>query len=231
MSKIVQFTLTALTLATSIAISVPAQAADFDFSGTFEQDNDVLLFGFDVDVDSTVTIFSSSWVNGGFDPILTLFDNDGNFINYQDDGAFTGSTPSNGVNYDHDVWDIYFTSFLPAGSYQASLTQFDNIPLGFSLSDGFLYDGAGNENFTAGFGCSQGSFCGVADIDDPRTNAWELHVLNVAQANVVEPPASVPEPTSLLGLLAMGVLGAGSRLRRSLLSNLQSTKKLEFPWL
>jgi hypothetical protein len=216
MSKTVQFTLTALTLAASIAISVPARAADFDFSGTFEQDNDVLRFDFDIDADSTVTIFSSSWVNGGFDPVLTLFDNAGNFVDYQDDGVFTGSTSSNGVNYDHDVWDIYFTSFLPAGSYQASLTQFDNISLGFSLSDGFLYDGAGNENFTAAFGCSQGSFCGVANIDDPRTNVWELHVLNVAQANVVELPTSVPEPASLLGLLAVSVLGAGSRLRRSL---------------
>lgn len=231
MSKTVQFTLTALTLAASIAVSVPARATDFDFSGTFEQDNDVLLFDFDIDAGSTVTIFSSSWVNGGFDPVLTLFDSAGNFIDYQDDGAFTGSTLSNGVNYNHDVWDIYFTSFLPAGSYQASLTQFNNIPLGFSLSDGFLYDGAGNENFTAAFGCSQGSFCGAASIDDPRTNAWELHVLNVTQANVVEPPTSVPEPTSLLGLIAMGVLGAGSMLKRSLLSNLQSIKKLEFPWL
>lgn len=214
MSKIVQSTLTALTLAASIAISVPAQATDFDFSGTFEQDNDVLLFDFDIDADSTVTIFSSSWVNGGFDPIFTLFDSAGNFINYQDDGAFTGSTRSNGVNYNHDVWDIYFTSFLPAGSYQASLTQFDNIPLGFSLSDGFLYDGADYENFTAAFGCSQGSFCGVESTDDSRTNAWEFHFLNVAQANVAEPPTSVPEPASLLGLLTIGVLGSGDRLRR-----------------
>ncbi|WP_199318395.1 DVUA0089 family protein [Leptolyngbya sp. FACHB-541] len=204
----------ALTLVASVAVSVPAQAADFDFNGTFENDNDVLLFDFEVDVDSTVTVFSSSWVNGGFDPILSLFDGTGNLVNYQDDGFFTGSTPSNGVDYDYGVWDVYFTSFLPAGSYQASLTQFANRPSGPSLPDGFLYDGASNENFTAAFGCSQGSFCGIDSTDDSRTNAWELHFLNVAQANEVEPAASVPEPASLLGLLAISVLGGSSTLRR-----------------
>jgi hypothetical protein len=214
MSKIVQSTVAALTLAASIAISMPAQAADFDFSGTFEQDNDVLLFDFDLDADSTVTIFSSSWVNGGFEPILTLFDSAGNLIDYQDGGLFTGSTQSNGVNYNYGDWDIYFTSFLPAGSYQASLTQFYNYSLGFSLADGFLYDGAGNENFTAELGCSQGSFCGSSDLDDSRTNAWELHFLDVAQASVTELPTSVPEPASLLGLLTISVLGASSTLRR-----------------
>jgi len=204
----------ALTLAASVAVSAPAQAADFDFSGTFENDNDKLEFGFEVDADSEVTIFSSSWVDGGFDPILSLFDSAGNLIADQDDGDNIGSTVSNGVSYDHGVWDTYFTQFLTSGSYKVVITQYDNFVNGLNLADGFRYDGTGNENFTAAFGCSQGSFCGVDSLDDSRTNAWEFHVLNVAQAGVVEPPASVPEPASMVGLLTMGALGIGSMLKR-----------------
>ena len=37
------------------------QAADFDFSGTFTYDNDVVLLDFTVGAGSTITIFSSSW--------------------------------------------------------------------------------------------------------------------------------------------------------------------------
>jgi hypothetical protein len=216
----------ALTLAASVAVSTPAQAADFDFSGTFENDNDVLLFDFEVDVDSTVTVFSSSWVNGGFDPILSLFDSAGNLIQQQDDGLNIGSTSSNGVSYNHGLWDTYFSSFLTPGSYRVGITQYDNFANGPTLADGFTYDGDGNENFTANFGCSQASFCGFpsqeSETGDPnfnRTNAWEFHVLNVAQAGVVEPPVepptSVPEPASILGLLTIGALGISARLKRN----------------
>jgi hypothetical protein len=213
MHKLIQSSLAgALALTASVAVSVPAQAADFDFSGTFENDNDVLLFNFTLDTDSSITLFSSSWANGGFDPILSLFDSAGNLIDQQDDGGYAGSTFSNGVSYDHGTWDFYYTPFLASDSYLASITQFSNFTNGYTLSDGFFYDGAGNENFTGVFGCSQGQFCGVGG--DDRTNVWELHVLDVKQASIVNQPASVPEPASALGLLAMGALSAGSLLKR-----------------
>jgi len=53
--------------------NVSAIPSDFDFSGTFTNDNDIVLLDFSVDSTSTVTIFSSSWLAGdnglGFDPI------------------------------------------------------------------------------------------------------------------------------------------------------------------
>jgi hypothetical protein len=209
-----------LALVASSTLIAPAQAIDFDFSGTFEQDNDVLLFSFTTDADTTATVFSSSWVDGGFDPILTLWDSAGNLLQQQDDGLNIGSTLSNGVSYDHGLWDTYFNQFLTAGSYLVSITQYNNFATGTNLSAGFAFDGVGNESFTSEFGCSQGSFCGAtgqADMTgDPnfnRTNAWEFHVLNVAQAEIVDPPpsTSVPEPMSLLSLL---VLGGGLALLR-----------------
>lgn len=212
----------ALALTASVVAVSPAQAVDFDFNGTFAQDNNVLLFDFTTDSDSTVTIFSSSWVEGGFDPILSLFDSTGNLIQFQDDGATIGSTASNGVSYNHGIWDTYFTQLLTAGTYTVAITQFNNFAVGPDLSHGFERDGVGNDNFTAAFGCSQGAFCGASSqldaTGDPnfnRTNAWRFHILNVAQADVVNPPAeSVPEPASVLGLAMFGALGAGSMLKR-----------------
>ncbi|WP_369600392.1 DVUA0089 family protein [Hahella sp. SMD15-11] len=136
-------TLCAATLAASMqANAVPM---DFDFSGTFTKDNDVVLLNFTVNTASSVTIFSSSWDDGGFDPILAIWDSAGNRIEQQDDGGLTGSTVSNGVSYDYGVWDSYFTIALDAGTYTASIAQYSNFANGTHLSDGFRYDS--NPNF------------------------------------------------------------------------------------
>ena len=62
-----------------------ANAADFDFAGTIQNRNDVLLFNFTTTAPtSTVTLFTSSWIDGqnGFDPIVGLWDSAGNSIVY-----------------------------------------------------------------------------------------------------------------------------------------------------
>lgn len=210
------FGLVAGSLTAIVLSSQVARAADFDFSGTFDADNDVLMFDFTVDLDSSVTVFSSSWDDGGLDPILSIWDTAGNLIQEQDDGENIGSTSSNGVFYDHGVWDSYYTEFLTAGDYTAVVTQFDNFANGTSLSDGFSYDGPGNENFTATLGsCSNGQFCGVFSFDDNRTNEWVFHLTNVGSATVIgDDPESVPEPASLLGLAAIGAVVTGSALKK-----------------
>ena len=83
----------------ALAIATPgASALEFDFSGTFQNDNDVQFFSFSISATTTVTAFSSSWLSGdsglGFDPILALWDSSGNLIEQQDDGSFDGSTLS-----------------------------------------------------------------------------------------------------------------------------------------
>lgn len=190
-----------------------ASAIDFDFSGQFAQDNDVALLNFTVGVDSTITIFSSSWIEGGsglgFDPILAIWDSNGNLIAEQDDGGNVGSTVSNGVSYDHGIWDSYYTQFLTAGSYTASIAQFNNFAVGSNLGDGFVHDN--DPAFTQNFG-PETYFNGVSGSNDARTGDWEFHILNAESASIV----SAPDSGMTAALLSLGLLSIGFVRRRTL---------------
>ncbi|WP_058555422.1 DVUA0089 family protein [Thiohalocapsa sp. ML1] len=164
-------------------------AADFDFSGTFTTDDQVELINFTVGSASRVTIFTSSWgtdnaddgyvPNGGFDPLLGVWDSDGTLVDFQDAGLNVGVTQSNGVGYSHGLYDVYLTVDLTAGDYVASLTQYSNFPLSDQLADGFVEAGNPNFTFDLGFG-GKPMFNGVwVPGLDPRTGAWVLHIINV----------------------------------------------------
>ncbi len=206
----------------SFIVTGSAYGLDFDFSGTFSQDNDVALLNFNVGADSTITIFSSSWgdstgdpngykVGGGFDPILAIWDSNGDLISEQDDGVNVGYTESNGVSYFHGIWDSYYEIDLTAGQYTASIAQYDNFAAGSTLSAGFTYDNDPHFTFTLGYG-PQPDFNGVWDDADWRTGNWEFHILNVDDAHDVNP---VPEPATLV-LFGIGLVGiAGAGIKRS----------------
>jgi hypothetical protein len=187
-----------------------ANATNFSFTGDFQYDNDVQLFTFVVGTESVVSLRSWSYAGGvnaagqtiaqgGFDPILALFDASGNKIGEQDDA---GCSLVAGDSVTGACYDTFFTTTLAAGTYTASVQQYNNFALG-SLAAGFSYDGVQAQNFRNGF---------VDATGDKRTNLWAFDVLNVSSA-ALPPTNDVPEPASL-GLIGLGMLGVAAARRR-----------------
>lgn len=177
--------------------AMSAQAYDYDYSGHMQYHNDVLQFNFSVSTSGTRTFFSSSWDDGGFDPMLGLWSSTGNLINFQDDGDQEGTEYSNGVGYDYGEWDSYYAVALAAGDYILTLSTYNNFSAGTSLSDGFNLD---NETPIL-----------IGDWNQPpsangyRTDYYEFHILNVDSA-VGPGPSTVPEPSAFI-LLGAGLCG------------------------
>jgi hypothetical protein len=198
-----------VTSAGLLTLANPANAADFSFKGSFNSDDDVQLFNFTVDSTSEVTLKTLSYAggtqadgtivsDGGFDPILSLFDSSGDLIDRNDDGNFdeVPADPTTGQYY-----DTFLQSLLDPGTYTVAVSQYNNFPVGSNLSQGFIRQG--QPNFTSDYGCSTGRFC---DINrNSRTNSWAFDILNVDRAST--PPTIIPEPATVLGTLAFGILG------------------------
>lgn len=187
-----------------LVVGTAAHATDFDFSGNFDVDNDVLWVEVTVAVPGNVTLFTSSWVQGGFDPVLSVWGADWGLLEFQDDGFYAGSTLSNDVSFDHGPLDAHLDVLLASGDYTVSLTQANNYPVRPNVSDGFTHDG--DPDFTRDWGTQAYFNGGWEPLPDPRNSNWELHILNVASARVV------PEPSTWL-LLGIGGLVV-ARLRR-----------------
>jgi hypothetical protein len=145
--------------ALAIAVfAVPGAWADnFSFTGSLTGDNDVQLFTFSVGSTSTVTLETLSYAGGvnsagqtipegGFDPILALFDSTGALINQNDDGG--ANVPADSVTGEH--YDTYLQDTLGPGTYTVGVMEYPNFAIGPNLSDGFQvtdpnYTGSYNE--------------------------------------------------------------------------------------
>lgn len=198
----------AIGLAIGFASAAAAAPIDLTFSGLFQKDNDIAKFTFSLTSSRSVTMFSSSWASGGFDPALFLFDSAGEVLARGDDGYRTGAQIVNGQSYGYGLWDSYLAADLAAGTYTVAIAQATNSLNGTNIAAGFVFDG--NPDFTYEFGyggATQPYFNGLWSSRDPRNGHWTVHVLNIADAD------NVPEPAAL-AVLGAGLIGLGIARRR-----------------
>ncbi len=195
-------------------LAITDKAMALSFTGTFINDDDVQLFTFTITDPSEVTLRTMSYAGGtladgtvipagGFDPVLSLFNSAGMFLDFDDDDddgvCSLPADPNNG-----SAFDACLVALLAPDTYTVALIQFDNFANGPTLADGFF--NSGDPFFTANFGCPRGQFCDVDGND--RTPDWALDITTVTQ--------DVPEPGTwlLLGTGLTMLLGCGWRRRR-----------------
>jgi hypothetical protein len=181
-------------------------------------DDDVVLIPFMVISPGTVTMQTTSFASGlvGFQPVLTLFDGGGNLL-FQDatGGTAPGSCGARSIDaVSGACGDAYIQATLGPDSYTLALTQWDNIPNGPTLADGFPRVGEGNFTGPSFLG-SAGSF--ILSDGSQRNSAYAL---SIDGDGVQSAPSGVPEPATF-GVLAFGLLGiAAAGARRRLVARL-----------
>jgi hypothetical protein len=183
-----------------LALPSIARATTTSYTGTFSSDDQLQTFDFTVGSSGPVVLRTYSYAggmdpsgaliaSGGFDPVLTLYSNDGSFLVTDDDG------PCGLVNTDPSTlncFDAYISTSLDAGSYILALTEADNLPIG-DLSDGFTQTGNGDFTCPEFLGIP-GAFCDASPAQ--RGNAYAVDI------TVPGSVAPAPEPPSLLLLLS-----------------------------
>jgi hypothetical protein len=206
-----------------------ATASNFSFTGTFTADDQLELFMFTAPTATTLVqtwgyaggtnAASMSIPEGGFDPVLSVFDATGGLTSSSPlvavndtGGPDCNYNPAPCVEEDSvtgNAWDALITlsTLTPGDTYVLVLTEADNEPSGATFGDGFTEEG--NGNFTASeFGCGGTQFCDATP--DQRTGNWAVDILGVGTASDITP---VPEPGSIL-LLAGGLAGMALLRRR-----------------
>lgn len=163
-------------------------------TGTLPNQGTALLENFTLSSITDLSITTTSYATGGFEPNVLLFNSAGNFVTAGN--AFGAPDPGTGI-----VGDMKLTaSSLTAGTYTLAVTDF---LLNQSLTATNLSDG-----FTANYGS------GTTFVDsngNPRTGNYAV-TISTGTASTVPEPATLWLAAPFLGVL---VLGAGrNRFRR-----------------
>jgi len=197
-----------------------ASASSFSYTGSFVTDDQIQAFLFSLSGPSTVAAITFSYAGGtnqagsgipqgGFDPVLAIFDSGGILKAISDNGT-CGQVNTDSVT--GACFDSFISQSLAAGNYTLVLSQSDNSPVDGNLSDG--YTRTGQTDFTSSFGCSNGEFC---DINaDNRTPNWAVDIDNVTSSSLPGDGGggAAPEPATFL-LLGGGFAGILMLRRRS----------------
>ncbi len=172
---------------TALALSLPfasrGHAATTNYSGNFAGDNTVVTIGFSTTITQQYTFSTTSFANGGFVPVLTLF-------------SATGGNPL--AFGETDMGDVSFTQSLGAGSYLLALTEDPNV-FTTTYAAGPLFS---SPTVTGDIcGVSGGKFLNVFDGCSQRTSSYAV-TINSAGSTAVTPEPS----TWLLVMPAVALL-------------------------
>lgn len=193
----------------ALAFAQAAHAAPVDYSGSFTADDERFVLAFHLDADTTLSAVTTSYAQGGFAPILTLFGGAGGVQQAVGSTGICGAGSGAQDPASRACWDAVFSTELGAGDYTLVLTQDGNYALGDSLADGFQQDGWTHYTSAFAFGMETDALCVNADASQ-RSCDWALSVDGLADP--APPSGDVPEPGSLaLAGIALLALRAARR--------------------
>ena len=188
------------------------------FSGAFTHDDDQFRVLFTILNSGNVSVQTWSYAGGtdalgnvvsegGFAPVVSLFDADGNLLLFDQGGIAPNACGPRNTETNGLCLDGYMSELLNAGEYQLILTQQDNLPNGPTLLDGFIRDGQGD--FTGP------SFLGIpGSFIDPALNQRSANFYLTIDS--VDSASPTPEPsTAILFIAGAFVTTAGMRRLRA----------------
>jgi hypothetical protein len=182
-----------------------ASAAPLTFKGTFDADDARFVYNFHLDTTATLQARTTSWAEGGFAPVLTLFGGAGGVLQNAGSAMTCGSGSGAADPATGACWDAVLGTDLGAGDYSLVLTQDGNMAIGDTLAAGFQQDGWSNYTSAFALGIADGPMCMNADASQ-RSCGWALTVDGLAE----QPTGEAPEPGSLalagIALLALGAV-------------------------
>ncbi len=157
--------------------------------GQFESGADVALFEFEFDVETILTVTTTSYADGNFDPTLGLFERGGDILSvpYAANGGALGVARFFDVDPFADLLDDEFDVTLGPGLYIMALAA-----------------GELTESLLSGFACDVG-------CDFSRGNAFSFSVSAEPAGGNTDP---VPEPATVT-LVAGGALAGWLQRRRA----------------